>query len=70
MIYHDKGWVGLGYRKDGVSLYTCGVPALAEYTALHPQIKSGKGCLRFGKNLKSIPEGLDKVINQAFGTDL
>jgi len=42
-----SGWVALGYRKDGVSLYTCGAHHLAAFRARHPKIKTGTGCINF-----------------------
>lgn len=41
------GWVGLGPRKDGVTLYTEQAEAVAAFRARHPEIDTGKGCLRF-----------------------
>ena len=43
----ESGHVWLGYRKDGVSLYTGHPPLIAEFRAKHPGIKTGKGCLNF-----------------------
>ena len=48
LIYRlPTGWVGLGPRKDGVTLYTEQAEAVAAFRAKHPQLKTGKGCLRF-----------------------
>ncbi len=62
---YGRGWVALGFRKDGVSLYTCGLPNIADFKAKHPQIKSGAGCLNF-RLRDSIPEeDLIRVIHNA-----
>ena len=54
-IYKAKsGWVGLGFWKDGVSIYTNGLGHLAEFRALHPKVKGGKGSLNF-KNSEPLP---------------
>ena len=41
------GKVFLGYRKDGVSLYTGHIQRISEFRLSHPSIKTGKGCLNF-----------------------
>ncbi|MBN1785556.1 MAG: DUF1801 domain-containing protein [Candidatus Methanofastidiosa archaeon] len=43
------GWVALGYRKDGVSLYTDGPENISAFKALHPSIRTGKGSIKFRK---------------------
>lgn len=49
MVSYQKkpGWVALGYRKDGVSLYTCGAHHLIKFKADNPKIKTGVGCINF-----------------------
>ncbi len=42
-----SGWVGLGYWKNGVSLYTNGPQHIAEFKAKYPAIKTGKGSINF-----------------------
>lgn len=60
-----SGWVGLGYWRDGVSLYTNGPSHIAEFKAKYPAIKTGKGSI----NLKVTDEvpvtALKKVIKHA-----
>lgn len=65
-IYKARtGWVGLGYWKDGVSIYTNGPGHLAEFRAKHPKVKGGKGSLNF-KNTEALPlEDLSLVIVHA-----
>lgn len=65
-IYKARtGWVGLGYWKDGVSIYTNGPEHLAEFRAKHPKVKGGKGSLNF-KNTEALPlEDLSLVIVHA-----
>jgi len=54
-VYRAKsGWVGLGYYKDGVSIYTNGPGHLAEFKARHPKVKGGKGSLNF-PNTEPLP---------------
>jgi uncharacterized protein YdhG (YjbR/CyaY superfamily) len=45
--HHRDGWVGIANQKRHVSLYTCGEHCIAAFTAKHPDINAGKGCLRF-----------------------
>ena len=57
-----SAWVGLGYYKDGVSLYTNGPHHLAEFKAEYPGIKTGKGSINL-KVTAAIPVlALQKVI--------
>lgn len=65
-IYQTKsGWVGLGFWKDGVSIYTNGPGHLAEFRAKHPTVKGGKGSLKF-KNSEPLPlEDLKLIIVHA-----
>ncbi len=65
-IYKAKaGWVGLGFWKDGVSIYTNGPGHLAEFKARHPKVKGGKGSLNF-KNTEPLPlEDLKLIIVHA-----
>lgn len=59
------GWVSLGYRKDGVTLYTNGPRHLDPITSKYPQIKTGKGSLKFTLQ-DSVPvTALKKVIKHA-----
>jgi len=41
-----RNWVALGYRKDGVTLYTNGSHA-DQFKTRHPEVQTGKGSLRF-----------------------
>lgn len=41
------GWVALGYRKDGVTLYTEDKTAIAKYKLEYPKSKTGKACINF-----------------------
>ncbi|MCF7920408.1 MAG: DUF1801 domain-containing protein [Candidatus Cloacimonetes bacterium] len=41
------GWVGLGYWKEGVTLYTGAIPLITVFRQKHPGIKTGKGCINF-----------------------
>jgi len=60
-----KAWVALGYRKDGVSLYTQYPALITEFKAKHPQIKNGKGCINFRLN-DAIPlAAVKKIIKGA-----
>ena len=60
-----SGWVGLGYWKQGVSVYTNGPHNIAEFKAEHPRIKTGKGSINF-KVTDEVPvPALEKVITHA-----
>lgn len=41
-----RNWVALGYRKDGVTLFTNGSHA-DQFKTRHPEVQTGKGSLRF-----------------------
>jgi len=58
------GWVGLGYWKDGVSVYTNRPQYIAAFKEKHPAIKTGKGSINF-KLTDAVPvTALNKVIRQ------
>lgn len=59
------GWVALGYRKDGVSLYTCGAHHLAAFKAKHPKIKTGTGCINLRTGDPVPAAALKQVIRHA-----
>ena len=60
-----SGWVGLGYWKDGISLYTDGPEHVAEFKAKYPMIKTGKGSINL-KVTDAVPAAaLKKVIRHA-----
>ena len=41
----DDGWIALANQKQYISVYTCGEVHLAAFKALHPEVKTGKGCI-------------------------
>jgi uncharacterized protein YdhG (YjbR/CyaY superfamily) len=43
----DKRHVWLGFRKDGISLYTQFIPLITAFREKHPHLKYGKGCINF-----------------------
>ncbi len=64
--YRTKsGWVALGYRKGGVSLYTNGPHNLAEFKADQPRIKTGKGSINFVAGEPVPLASVEKVIRHA-----
>jgi uncharacterized protein YdhG (YjbR/CyaY superfamily) len=60
-----SGWVGLGYWKDGVTLYTSGPVHIGEFNAKHAAIKTGKGSINFRLTDEVPLEDLKKVITHA-----
>ncbi len=66
LIYKRKpGWVGLGYGKQGVTLYSEAIPMIAKFKSNHPKLKTGKGCINL-KLSDEIPlEDLEQVISYA-----
>jgi len=59
------GWVALGYRKNGVSLYTNGLHNIAEVKTEHPRVKTGTGSINF-KVTDTLPVALvEGVIRHA-----
>lgn len=66
LTYRIKpGWVALGYRKDGVTLYTECKDAIEEYRSSQPNAKTGKGCINFKLGDKIPITALKKVIKRA-----
>ncbi|MFN2387178.1 MAG: iron chaperone [Thermoanaerobaculia bacterium] len=59
------GWVGLGYWKDGVSLYTNGPQHIADFKAAYPKIKTGKGSINFRVTDEVPFAGVKRVIRHA-----
>lgn len=62
MYYKGKNWVGLGFRKDGVSLYTQYFALINAFKAKHPKQKTGKACINFKLNDPLPIEDLKQVI--------
>lgn len=64
--YHiGDGWVALANQKNYVSLYTCGYHHIEKFKALHPTIKTGKGCINF-KDRDEIPmSDVEQVVRHA-----
>jgi len=61
-----NGWVALGYRKDGVSLYTCSAEHIIAFKAAHPRFRTGKACVNF-RLADDVPaESLVQVARHAF----
>ena len=62
---HGDGWVALANQKQYVSLYTCGEHHLAAFREKHPQISTGKGCIRFRQKDPLPRTALKQVIRHA-----
>jgi uncharacterized protein YdhG (YjbR/CyaY superfamily) len=60
-----SGWVGLGYWKEGVSLYTNGPHHIAEFQAKYPGIKTGKGSINLKTSDRVPLAALKKVVRHA-----
>ena len=46
--YHvGEGWVAIANQKNYVSLYTCGYYHIEQFKTKHPEVSTGKGCIRF-----------------------
>ncbi len=59
------GWVALGYRKNGVTLYSEDKAAIEKYKKVNPKSKTGKACINF-KPGEAIPlDDLKAVILSA-----
>ncbi len=61
----QPGWVGLGYWKGGVTLYSEAIPMIAEFKRKHPAIKTGKGCINFKASDVLPQQDLEQVIRFA-----
>jgi uncharacterized protein YdhG (YjbR/CyaY superfamily) len=60
-----SGWVGLGYWKNGVSLYTNGPHHLSGFIREHPGVKTGKGSINLRLTDNVPEESLARVIRHA-----
>ena len=59
------GWVAVANQKQYVSLYTCAADHIAPFKKVHPEIKTGKGCINF-RDRDEIPlNALREVITHA-----
>ena len=56
-------WIGLGYRKDGVTLYTKG-QRIPEFEAKYPGIQTSKGGIQFKLTDKVSDAALRKLIRR------
>ena len=64
--YHaGEGWVALANQKRYVSLYTCGANHLLSFRDKHPEINTGKGCIRLNPARPLPLEDLADVIRHA-----
>lgn len=64
--YRTKsGWVGLGYWKGGVSLYTNGGHNLVAFKAAHARIKTGTGTVNLTITDDVPDEALAGVVHSA-----
>lgn len=61
-------WIAVGNQKNYISVYTCVADHLTEFKLLHPQIKTGKGCINIKDNDDFPIEDLLCVINSALST--
>lgn len=60
-----EGWVALADQKQYISVYTCGEMHLEAFKELHPEVKTGKGCINI-RNKDDFPlEDLTIVIESA-----
>jgi uncharacterized protein YdhG (YjbR/CyaY superfamily) len=67
-FYNEKKkWVALGYRKDGVSLYTENFEVIEAFRKKHPKIKTGMGSIIF--RMKDIvpDDDVKEVVRQVLG---
>ncbi|HPT72025.1 MAG TPA: DUF1801 domain-containing protein [Candidatus Cloacimonadota bacterium] len=63
-----KGWIFLGYWKQGVSIYPGIIPSLEEFRKNNPKIKMGKGSINL-KLKDEIPwQAIENVIREAMTT--
>lgn len=62
-----KRKLGLGYRKDGVTLLTEIPPFFEEFKARYPELEYGKGSIRITKKKDLTKEMLDEFIQGILG---
>lgn len=61
----NPGWIALANKKSYLSVYTCMAAHIKSFKALHPDIKTGTGCINF-RDKDSIPlQDLKSVISNA-----
>lgn len=67
--YHTgTGWVAIANRKHYISFYTCNAEYLAVFKQQHPEIKTGKGCIKFQDHDHLPLADLSDVIQQVMTT--
>ncbi len=47
---NGKNWVSVGNQKNYISVYFCSAALIENIRAKHPQINTGKGCVRIRDN--------------------
>lgn len=62
---NKPSWIALANKKSYLSLYTCMEMHLASFKTLHPQIKTGVGCINFRDKDDVFLEDLRAVIKSA-----
>lgn len=61
------GWVAVANQKHYLSLYTCSAEHLDAFKRLHPDIKTGKGCINL-RDRDHLPlDDLATVVRSAMG---
>jgi uncharacterized protein YdhG (YjbR/CyaY superfamily) len=63
-----EAWMAVASQKHYVSVYTCARPHIEPYLKVHPETKSGTGCLNFPDRAEIDLEALDAVIDHALGS--
>ncbi len=67
IVLHKVGkrWVGLGKRKDGITIYTDGPQYVEDFQKKHPKIKGGVGSIKFKPETEVPLEDLKMVVEKA-----
>lgn len=61
----NNRWIAIANQKSYISVYTCVAEHIAEFQALHPKVKTGKGCINI-KDSDDFPvEDLLSIISKA-----
>lgn len=62
---HGEGWVAIASQKNYVSLYTCAVEHMEDFKAMHPDYKTGRGCINFRQRDEIPVDAVKEVIRGA-----
>jgi len=63
----NEKWMSIGNQKHHIAVYTCDKKYIESYITKHPQISSGKGCIRFKDTDKIVMVDMQELIRITLG---